>query len=174
MADEQNNTQGNNGNAAAPGTAQQSLQIVKVYLKDVSFEAPETPGAFRGEWRPEVNVELGSAARRIDDSSYEVALTSTVTAKNGEVTAYVCEVKQAGIFRITGFNEGDINTVLGAYCPAQLFPFLREEISDLVVKGGFPQLLLAPVNFEALYLQQQRKQQEGGAGAGQPADAGEQ
>lgn len=172
MAEEKNTAQGNNGKAAEQ--PQQSLHIMKVYVKDVSFEAPSAPAAFRGEWRPEVNVELGSASRRLDENNYEVELTSTVTVKNAENTAYVCEVKQAGVFRVTGFGDRDVHTVLGAYCPAQLFPFLREAVSDLVVKGGFPQLLLAPVNFEALYLQQQQKrQQEQGAAAESAADAGE-
>lgn len=137
---------------------QQAVQISKIYLKDVSFEAPETPGVFRGEWRPDVNIELSTSVEQIDETAYESVLTITVTVKNQESTAYICEVKQAGIFRIRGFEGEARGRILGAYCPSQLFPFARQAISDLVVKGGFPQLLLAPVNFEALHAQEAERQ----------------
>ena len=156
--------QNGNGADAAGGSQeapQQRFQIAKMYLRDVSFEAPNSPSAFRAEWRPQVDVELGTQWTTLDQGAYDVVLTVTVTARNNEQTAYLCEVKQGGVFRVEGFGEDELDRVLGAYCPAQLFPFAREAINDLVVKGGFPQLLLAPVNFESLYQQQKRRQQQG-------------
>lgn len=157
----QNNSNGNgkdSSSAAASGQdgQQNRFQIAKIYLSDVSFEAPNTPESFRSEWKPQVDVELGSRATNLEENTYDVMLTVTVTAKNNEQTAYLCEVKQGGVFRLDGFSTEELDHLLGAYCPAQLFPFAREAINDLVVKGGFPQLLLAPVNFEALYLQQRQ------------------
>ncbi|BAU56684.1 protein-export chaperone SecB [Halorhodospira halochloris] len=160
MAEDNTNGNGKDSSATAAGgqdAQQQRFQIAKVYLSDVSFEAPNTPEAFRSEWKPQVDVELGSRAKNLDENTYDVLLTVTVTAKNNEQTAYLCEVKQGGVFRLEGFTNQELDRVLGAFCPGQLFPFAREAINDLVVKGGFPQLLLAPVNFEALY-QQQRQQ----------------
>ncbi len=155
--------QNGNGSAAASGQSEnrQRFQIAKVYLQDVSFEAPNAPAAFRDEWKPQMDVELGTQSKAISEGAYDVVLTVTVTARNNEQTAYLCEVKQGGVFRLEGFPETDLERVLGAYCPAQLFPFAREAINDLVVKGGFPQLLLAPVNFEALYQQQKQRRQSG-------------
>lgn len=174
--DARNTAAGAGSNEEQP---QQQVQLSKIYLKDVSFEAPNTPQVFRGEWRPEINVELGTSVQRIDDTAWDVALTVTVTARNAEETAYVCEVKQAGVFRIQGFDEATLRRLIGAYCPSQLFPFAREAISELVSKGGFPQMLLAPVNFEALHAQevqrrqQQATQEEDGAAAPDGESAGD-
>ncbi|MFP4129779.1 MAG: protein-export chaperone SecB [Halorhodospira sp.] len=158
-----------NGNGSAGATeqaAQQRFQIAKVYLRDISFEAPGAPEVFRETWQPQIDVELGTQHRALDEGAYDVLLTVTVTARNNERTAYLCEIKQGGVFRIEGFPEADLGRVLGAYCPAQLFPFAREAINDMVVKGGFPQLLLAPVNFESLYQRQREASDTGGNGAG--------
>ncbi|MBK1727409.1 protein-export chaperone SecB [Halorhodospira neutriphila] len=160
--------EGNGSNeSAAQGQGGQQFQIAKVYLRDVSFEAPEAPGIFQSEWRPQIDVELGTASAQMGEGTFDVVLTITVTAKVNEQTAYLCEVRQGGVFRMEGFDEAQIEHLLGAYCPAQLFPFAREAINDLVVKGGFPQLLLAPVNFEALYLQQRERAGEGAEAADQ-------
>src|SRR5690606_18157092 len=105
------------------------------------------------EWRPEVNVDLASNAQAIAPNTFEVVLSVTVTAKQGGKVAYLCEVHQAGIFQLAGFDEKTLGPLLGAYCPNILFPFAREVVSDLVTKGGFPQMLLGPVNFDALYQQ---------------------
>ncbi|MBK1733710.1 protein-export chaperone SecB [Halorhodospira abdelmalekii] len=164
MADEHGN---GSAAAGAQGEAKQSFQIAKVYLSDVSFEAPGVPEAFRGEWRPQIDVELGSRIRELEANTYDVILIVTVTAKNDDQTAFLCEVKQGGVFRLEGFPSADLDRILGAYCPAQLFPFAREAVNDLVVRGGFPQLLLSPVNFESLYLQQrQQRQQQQNAASG--------
>jgi len=137
----------------------QQFAIQKLYLKDVSFESPNSPQAFSNtEWQPQINVQINSSHQSIADDVYEVVLDITVTAKHEDKTAFLCEVKQAGIFTISGFPEENIGGMVGAYCPETLFPFAREAIADLVAKGGFPQLLLAPVNFNALYTQQMEQQ----------------
>lgn len=165
-------TENENGNGAAAGAAapgaggqsgEQQFAIQKLYLKDASLETPASPEVFREEWRPEVNVELNVRNSAMGEAHYEVVLQVTVTARIGEKTAYLCEVHQAGIFGMSGFNERTLQGLLGSYCPSMLFPYAREAISDLTGKGGFPPLALAPVNFDALYAQEQarRQQQEG-------------
>lgn len=139
---------------------QPQLDIQKIYIKDMSFESPHSPKVFAGEWKPDVNVNLGSSATKLDDSVHEVVLDITVTASHDEETAFLVEVKQAGVFTLRGFNEQQLGHALGSFCPNVLFPYAREVISELVSKGGFPQLLLAPVNFDALYAQHQQKIQE--------------
>ncbi len=161
----------NQSNGAAAGAQEDNKQqfaIHKIYLRDASLEAPNAPDIFRGEWKPQVNVDLGTEAKRLDDSTYECVLRVTVTAKIEDKTAYLCEVHQAGIFGVSGFDENTLEAVLASYCPTNLFPFAREAVADLVAKGGFPQMLLGPVNFEALYMQK-KKQQAEQAGQ-QPAD----
>ncbi|MCK5395670.1 MAG: protein-export chaperone SecB [Gammaproteobacteria bacterium] len=138
----------------------QQFTIQKFYLKDVSFEAPNSPETFNdGEWHPQINVQLNSSNRAISQDTYEVVLDITVTAKQDERTGFLVELKQAGVFTISGFPEENLGGMLGAYCPEILFPYAREAISDLIAKGGFPQLLLQPVNFNALYTQQVEQQQ---------------
>ena len=139
----------------------QQFAIQKLYLKDVSFESPNAPQVFTdGEWQPNVNVQINSSNQLIADDTYEVVLSVTVTAVQNEKTAFLVEVKQAGIFTIAGFAKENLGGMVGAYCPETLFPFLREAVSDLIIKGGFPQFLLAPVNFNALYTQQVQQQAE--------------
>lgn len=138
---------------------QQQVNLQKIYLKDVSFETPNSPQVFTKEWQPEVNVELASNGQGISDNLYETVLTLTVTAKTEGEVAFLAEVHQAGIFEISGFPEEQLAPVLGIFCPTTLFPYAREAISELVSKGGFPQMLLNPVNFEALYAQSQQTNQ---------------
>lgn len=149
--------------AAGQDSAADGSQFViqKVYVKDLSFEAPNTPKVFLEKWAPEVKLQLRSMASPQAEDVYEVVLTVIVTAMQAEQTAYLVEVQQAGIFNIKGFNEADLGAMLGSYCPNILFPFAREVISDLVTKGGFPQLLLAPVNFDALYAHMQSQRAQG-------------
>ena len=138
---------------------EQQFAIQKIYIKDVSFESPNSPQAFTNtEWQPQINVQINSSNQTIAENVYEVELALTVTAKHEDKTAFLCEVKQAGIFTIAGFPQENIGGMLGAYCPETLFPFAREAVADFVAKGGFPQLLLAPVNFNALYTQQMEQQ----------------
>ena len=149
---------------------QKMFQLHRVYLKDASFECPGAPEIFTQEWKPDVNVNLNSAARRLGDGNeYEVEITVTVTAKaeDGQRTFYLTEVKQAGIFTLQHIDGEEREQLLGAYCPNLLFPYAREAISDLVAKGSFPQMVLQPLNFDALYQQQrEQRQAEAAEGAG--------
>ncbi|MCK5386905.1 MAG: protein-export chaperone SecB [Gammaproteobacteria bacterium] len=129
------------------------FSIEKIYLKDVSFESPAAPAVFTDDWSPEINMDLNSTGKPIDNNIFEVELSITVTAKNKDKTGFLVEIKQCGIFSISGMDEANLNGMLGSFCPNILFPYAREAISDLVSKGGFPQLLLAPVNFDAIYAQ---------------------
>jgi len=140
-------------NAQNSENAEAHFSIEKIYLKDVSFESPETPTIFTDDWSPEINMDLNSTGKPIENHIFEVELSITVTAKNKDKTAFLVEIKQCGIFSISGVDDANLNGMLGSFCPNILFPYAREAISDLVSKGGFPQLLLAPVNFDALYAQ---------------------
>ncbi len=143
------------------------LMIQKVYTKDLSFETPHSPQIFSEDWKPTVNLQLANHATTHGNDLYEVVLTVTVTVTFAEKTVYLAEVNQAGIFQVSGFPENLKARVLATMCPNILYPFAREMVSDLVTRGGFPQLLLAPVNFEALYAEQAR--QQSGDAANPPA-----
>lgn len=135
------------------------FQVQRVYTKDISFEAPNAPQIFQKEWQPEIKLDLDSGSAQLADDIYEVVLRVTVTATMSEEVAFLCEVQQAGIFTISGIDDpNQMAHCLGAYCPNILFPYARECVTNLVSRGTFPQLNLAPVNFDALfmnYLQQQ-------------------
>ena len=148
-------------NSAAEEAAQQQFMIQKIYTKDISFETPSSPEVFREEWKPELDLQLTNEYKQLDDNNHDVTLVATVTAKLGDKTAFLIEVKQAGIFSLIGYSNEEMGPLIGNHCPNILFPYLREVISDIVIKGGFPQLVLAPVNFDALYMNQleQAKQQ---------------
>mgnify|MGYP001200691621 CR=1 FL=1 len=154
MAEDELSTEGD-----AEKTKSGQFAPQKIYIKDLSFETPHSPKIFTEDWNPVVNMNIASEAKRIDEKLYEVVLTITVTVTVEEKTAYLVEAHQAGIFHINGFPEEIIARMVATICPNILFPFARELIADLVARGGFPQLLLAPVNFEALYQQQQDQQQ---------------
>jgi len=136
----------------------QQFTIQRIYLKDASFESPRSPQIFTGgEMQPQVNVQLNTSNQLVAEGVYEVVLSVTLTAKIEESTAFLVEVKQAGLFNISGFAEESLGGMLGAYCPETLFPYAREAISELITKGGFPQLLITPVNFNALYTEQMQQ-----------------
>jgi preprotein translocase subunit SecB len=139
---------------------EKQFSIQKIYIKDMSFETPNSPKVFTEKWEPTVDFNLGTHVLALENSMYEVALTVTITVKNGDATAYLVEVNQAGIFSLAGFTDAEMGPMLGSFCPNILFPFAREAISDLVNKGGFPQMLLAPVNFDALYSQHLQQAQQ--------------
>ncbi|MEH6649556.1 MAG: protein-export chaperone SecB [Motiliproteus sp.] len=144
--------------AQATETAQPQFGIQRVYLKDVSFEAPGAPQVFSKQWKPDVNLELNTRTRALDNDLYEVVLTVTVTAKNDGETAFLIEVQQGGLFGISGLEQAQMQHTLGAFCPTILFPYAREAIDSLANKGSFPSLMLSPVNFEALFAEQMQKQ----------------
>lgn len=161
MADEQENETSNNENNSAAGEeVQQSFIIQKIYCKDVSFETPNSPQLFTEKWEPELKVDLHTAVNPLAENVFEVVLTVTGTVKVGEKTAFLAEVQQAGIFNVVGFEKVHLDGMLGSYTPNILFPYAREVISDLVNKGGFPQLILQPVNFDAIYSQHLKQKQE--------------
>lgn len=141
-------------------TPEMNFVIQRIYVKDASFEAPHAPQIFKEEWKPEVNVDLQTKTNSLEEGIHEVVLHLTVTVKMGEKTAFLVETQQAGIFTIKGFPKDQTSQALGAMCPTILYPYARETISDLVTRGGFPQLLLAPVNFDALYVQHQKQEQD--------------
>jgi preprotein translocase subunit SecB len=146
--------------------AQGQFALQRIYVKDLSFEVPNAPKVFLAAWQPEINIDLSTQASRLEDGkNYEVILSLTVTVKNDNAPAFLVEVKQAGIFLIDGVPEAQLGQLLGAYCPNLLFPYAREAVSDLVSRGSFPQLLLAPVNFDAVFAEAQRKHQEQPAAA---------
>ena len=140
---------------------QASFQIEKIYVKDLSFETPNSPQIFQKKWEPVVNMDIANSSRSLDKDFYEVVLSITVTVSFEQETVYLVEAQQAGVFKIINLPNDVLNRTLNTICPNILFPFAREVISDLVTKGGFPQLLLAPVNFEALYQQQAEKISKG-------------
>lgn len=137
----------------------QEFTIQRLYVKDVSFEAPNTPLIFNEEWKPQVELDLNSTSKTINEGLFEVVLKITVTTKVNDKVAFLVEALQAGVFTIKNFPNEQMGSMLGSYCPSILFPYIREVISDVVVRGGFPQLLLAPVNFDLLYQQHLQKQQ---------------
>lgn len=144
------------GNGAAANGPMFNIQ--RIYVKDVSFEAPNTPHIFKEDWKPEVQVDLQTNAKKLEEGIFDVDLHITVQVQMGEKTAFLVEVMQAGIFHIEGLTKEQRNHALGSMCPNILYPYAREAISDIVTRGGFPQLLLAPVNFDALYMQHLEQQ----------------
>lgn len=141
------------------------IQPQKIYLKDVSFESPNSPGIFTLDWKPNVDIEIDSKSAVLADDLHEVVLTLTVTVKVGDNTAFLAEVHQAGIFVMRGLDAAELHRTQHVFCMRMLYPYASATLTDTVTKGGFPQLLLAPVNFEGLYAQrQQAAAAEAGAG----------
>lgn len=145
---------------------QNQFSIQKMYLKDISFESPDSPAVFTfKQWEPQIELNINNANKKVSDEAYEVVLSITATVKNNEKTAFLVEVQQAGIFNISGFPENDMKYILGSQCMTILFPYAREVVSDLTSRGGFPPLLLNPVNFDALYAQALKNKQQSEAAA---------
>ena len=140
---------------------ERQFAIQRIYLKDTSYESPQAPQIFaKDSFAPNISVQLNTDAKPINDQGlFNVVLTVTVEAKEEEKSVSLVEVQQAGIFTVSGFQQAEMGQMLGSFCPNILFPYAREAISDLITKGGFPQMVLAPVNFDALYAQHQQQQQ---------------
>ncbi len=162
MADEQNQVA-----ATEEQPPQAQFQLQKLYVKDVSFELPNAPQIFQDDGQVEIKLNLAQKVEALADSVQEVVLTVTVTATLGEKTAYLVEVQQAGIFSITGLNEQSEHAAVNTLCPHTLFPYARRVITDLVAEGGFPPLVLQPINFDQIYAQ---RMQEAQAQQGSAAD----
>ncbi|OGA00552.1 MAG: protein-export chaperone SecB [Betaproteobacteria bacterium RIFCSPLOWO2_02_67_12] len=143
---------------------QPTFQIEKIYVKDLSLELPHAPQVFLQTESPQLEVQVHSDANQFADGLFQVVVTVTVTARAGDKTLFLAEAAQAGIFSVRGVPAADLDPLLGIACPNILYPYVRETISDLVTRGGFPPVLLAPVSFEAIYAQRQ----QAAAGAAQP------
>jgi preprotein translocase subunit SecB len=142
------------------GDDAKNISITKIYTKDLSFESPKAPDVFRNEdWKPQTDINLRSSHSPVegDDPLHEVVLTITVDAKDGDSTLFLAEVQQAGIFFIDGYEKEEFNAIVGSFCPNVLFPYARETISSIVMKGGFPEFVLQPINFDALYAQSRQQ-----------------
>lgn len=146
----------------------QHFEIQKVYLKDVSLETPNSPLIFTEQWQPQTEVRLETGTAPVTQDLFEVVLTVTITTKLGERTAYLAEVQQGGLFTLRGFDDSQMGHMLHAFCPNILFPFAREELASLIGKGGFPPVLLNPINFDGMYMQRLQQQAQA-AGAASPA-----
>ena len=152
--------------------ADRKISIQKIYLKDFSFESPQTPQVFtQGKWEPKTNLNLRSTHSAGQDGHHEVVLTITVETKHDDKTVFLIELQQAGLFQITGYNDEEFSAVVGSFCPNVLFPYARESIASIVAKGGFPELLLQPINFDALYAQSRAEAQKQAAAAVAPQAA---
>lgn len=144
-----------------------TVSIEKFYVKDLSVEIPHAPQIFAEQVQPQLEVQISTGAAKLNDTHFEVTVTATVTAKSGERTVFLIEVVQAGIFLLANIAPNDLDPVLGISCPAILYPYLRETVSDVVGRAGFPPVILTHMAFEALYLQ--RLQHEQQQAAAQPA-----
>ncbi|WP_028771092.1 protein-export chaperone SecB [Silanimonas lenta] len=155
MSDETNTSA-----AGADIAAQAQFTIQKIYVKDLSFEAPGAPMVFNEQGNPDLNLNLGQKVGKLADDIYEVVLSINLTCKLGDKTVYIVELEQAGIFGLAGFDERNLDFMLGTYCPNVLFPYARQLVSDLIQAGGFPPFFLQPINFEAIYAESLRRRAE--------------
>lgn len=163
MAEEQAKTNGAvNGAAEKTKKEEQQFTIERIYIKDISFEAPNSPAVFKKDWEPDTSLNLNTQVNALGEDHYEVELHLNVTVKNksDESTAFLVEAVQAGAFSIKGYSPDQLNHLLASYCPGQLFPYAREVISNLVSKGSFPEMHLSPINFDALYAKNLAQQHE--------------
>ena len=137
------------------------LSIAKIYLKDLSFESPMSPDVFKPDsWSPQTNLNLRSNHQKVDGDIHEVTLTITVDAKDGDKTIFLVELQQAGLFELSGYSDEEFGAIVGSFCPNVLFAYARESIAGVIQKGGFPEFVLQPINFDALYMESQRQASE--------------
>ena len=146
-----------NNNVENPNETQ--FMIQRVYVKDLSYETPNTPAVFQQQWEPELTLDLNTTHTQLEPGVYEVVLSVTATVANQKATAFLVEVKQAGIFTIQNAPANQLDHLINSFCPNILFPYAREAITSQVIHGSFPQLVLAPINFDALYMQKLAEQQ---------------
>ena len=168
---ENSNTEGANTEQAVNQPQGPVFALQRIYLKDASFESPRSPEAFQGQWAPKITFNLNTRNSSLAEGVFDVVLTLTIEAKMEENVAFLVEVQQAGVFTCMGFNAAEQEHVLAAVCPNILFPYARETIDSMVTRGSFPAIMLAPVNFEALFLQQKQQQAEQAAAGKAPAAA---
>ncbi|AUZ53892.1 MULTISPECIES: protein-export chaperone SecB [Stenotrophomonas] len=168
MSEEHNNA------VAAEANNGPAFTVEKIYVKDVSFESPNSPTIFNENVQPDLQLNLNQKVQRLSENAFEVVLGVTLTCKAGDKTAYVAEVEQAGVFGLIGLEPQAIDVLLGTQCPNILFPYVRSMVSDLIQAGGFPPFYLQPINFEGLYAEtlRQRQQQADGASLADSEPAG--
>jgi preprotein translocase subunit SecB len=148
-------------NHAAENSDQQAqFTVEKIYVKDVSFEAPNSPMVFNEQAQPQLNMNMNQKVGKLADNVFEVVLGITLTCQIQDKTVYLAEVQQAGIFGMNGFDERTLDLMLGTHCPNMLFPYARQTVSDLIQAGGFPPFYLQPINFDALYAEGLRRRAE--------------
>lgn len=153
--------------------AGKQISIQKIYVKDFSFESPNSPMVFtEGDWSPKTNLNLRSSHTQGENDQSEVVLTITVEAKHDDKTLFLVELHQAGLFQISGYEKEEFAMIVGSFCPNILFPYARESISTIISKGGFPEFLLQPINFDALYAQSRKQQEEQAASSGNGGNGG--
>ena len=172
MAEENNQNAGANGQAAGEQDKPQlQFALQRIYVKDLSFEAPNSPSVFQQPFKPKVGLDLNTTSRQVGEGLYEVVVkvTAQVTHSEEGTTSFLAEIEQAGLFRISGIEGQQLDHTLGAFCPNMLFPYARECIDSLVNRGGFPPLMLAPVNFEAIYAQKKKRESEQAQQTGEQA-----
>lgn len=146
--------------AAEEKAAQPQFALQRIYVKDISFESPNSPEVFQAAWKPQINMDLNTASNKVSETQFEVTISLSITAKVDEKVAFIVEVQQAGIFHISGIEGPQLAQTLGAFCPNVLFPYAREAVDSMVNKGSFPSLMLAPVNFDAIYAEALKRKQE--------------
>jgi len=171
MADQGPASAPTSGAPADDAAVSRQVLLQKIYVKDASIEVPGAPQVFTHNVQPQIDVNVGTVMKSLENDLFHIVLTITVTAKSGEDTVFLVEVQQAGIFLVRNFpNAAERAAILGGYCPSLLFPFARESVADFVQKAGFPQLLLQPINFEAMYMdalaRQRADRQASAAGGG--------
>lgn len=156
---------------ANPESAQGNFALQRIYVKDISFESPNSPEIFQKQWAPEVKMDLGTKSKLVAENIYEVVVSVTLTTAVEEMTAYIIEVQQAGVFMIRGLEDTQLAQTLNAYCPNLLFPYLRESVDAALVKGSFPAAMLAPMNFDAIFAQALKQKQQDAAGSADESTA---
>ncbi|QJQ95560.1 MULTISPECIES: protein-export chaperone SecB [Halomonadaceae] len=162
MAEENNQTEAGAQGAGQQNSPQVQFSLQRIYVKDISFESPNAPAVFQQPFKPKVGLDLNTTSSQIGDDTYEVVVKVTAQVSHSESgqTSFLVEVEQAGMFRIGGLEGQQLEHTLGAFCPNVLFPYARECIDNLVSRGGFPPLMLAPVNFEAMYAQKKKRESQ--------------
>ena len=142
------------------------ISVAKIYVKDFSFESPLAPNIFKAEnWSPKTDLNLRSGHAEVDGGLHEVVLTITVEAKDDDKTVFLVELQQAGLFELSGYDDTELSAITGSYCPGILFPYAREALASIIQKGGFPEFVLQPINFDALYAQSQKQAADAAAAA---------
>ena len=156
--------------AAAQEQGQANFSLQRIYVKDISFESPNSPAVFQKQWKPEVKMDLNTKNASLGNNHYEVVVSVTLTVTVEGMTAYIVEVQQAGIFPVEGLEGMQLAQAINAYCPNLLFPYLRETIDSVVTKGSFPAMMLAPVNFDAIFAKSVMQKQKEAADAAEKAE----